>query len=285
MSLYYPPIIEGKLPACVKGTDNQVVITGPYILNKAVSSDEYNAIAIKIKTVTTGTTKLETSTTTCKALNTTTRMLNASFVLSVDDSKKLTIGNYYKVQIAFEKGSDKSPWSSVGVMKYTNRPEILIEGLDPGCDNINPTLFAGLYKNNDPAEKLYSYNFTIYDSDNNIYETSGDVMYDGTGNSMDGTQLNCSMSWCPRKGLMEDKIYKIILTVKTINDYCGSSAEYNITAETTIDARLPARLLATPDYDNGCVILRLIPKDEKNEQRFSGRFVISRYCKSKNMWN
>ena len=245
MSLYYPPIIEGKLPACVKGTDNQVVITVPYILNKAISSDEYNAIAIRIKTVTTGTIKLEISTATCKALNTTTRTLNASFVLSVDDSKKLAVGNYYKVQIAFEKDGDKSPWSSVGVIKYTNRPEILIEGLDSGRDNINPTLFAGLYKNNDPAEKLYSYNFTIYDSDNNIYETSGDVMYDGTGNSMVGTQLNCSMSWCPRKGLMEDKIYKIILTVKTINDYCGSSAEYNITAETTIDARLPARLLAT----------------------------------------
>lgn len=286
MSLYYPPIIEGKLPACMKSAaSNTIVMSIPYVLNKAVSKQDYDQMSIMIKTVTTGTIKLITDTASCQSLDNTTNMLTASFNLTSEQSELLTVGNYYKVQIAFKKGENQGPWSNIGIIKYTYKPTLEIQGLSPGVDNQSPTLFVGEYKTRDTTEKLYSYNFSILDSNNNIYDTSGDVVYDGSNTAIVDGQLTCLMSWCPTKALSEDRSYKIIVTADTINGYHAIGAIYPITAENTVDARLPAKLLVIPDYDNGCVELRLISNSSGEEERFSGHFVISRYSKSKNMWN
>lgn len=286
MSLYYPPIIEGKIPACVKNADGSTVITVPYILNKAVGNNDYDSMYLLVKTVTTGTEKIRQKTNSCKILNTSTNMLTAAFTIEQTDANKLTIGNYYKVQVAFAKDDNIGPWSSIGIMKYTNKPTLVLQGLDAGIENINPTLFTGVYTiDNDPTEKIYSYNFTIKDNNDNIYDTSGDLVYDGSNNEIIDTQLKCSMSWMPTKTLDENKLYKIVLSTETINGYKVISAEYTITAENTVDARLPAKLLATPDYDNGCIELRLISTSTGDEEeRFSGHFIISRQSKSNNAW-
>jgi hypothetical protein len=84
------------------------------------------------------------------------------------------------VQIAFKEGSTQSPWSSVGVIKCTSKPTININSLTVGVDNVNPSIYHATYENADVSEKLYTYNFTIYDNDNNIYETSGDLIHNGS---------------------------------------------------------------------------------------------------------
>jgi hypothetical protein len=53
---------------------------------------------------------------------------------------------------------------------------------------------------------------------------------------------------------------------------------YVVKVGDTINANIPARLLATPDYDNGCVQLSLIKREADTiEVPFTGKFVISRY--------
>nr|DAI51086.1 MAG TPA: hypothetical protein [Caudoviricetes sp.] len=66
-------------------------------------------------------------------------------------------------------------YSTVGVVKYTTNPKVEILSLQSGI-NINPTTFYGRYsqEDGDTTEKVYSYRFDIYDSDNVIYDTSGD---------------------------------------------------------------------------------------------------------------
>jgi hypothetical protein len=80
--------------------------------------------------------------------------------------------------------------------------------------------------------------------------------------------------------------YRITLSVISINGYRKTTSPYVIKAASTVDANIPAKLLATPDYDNGCVHLQLIkPSIYENEQVFSGSFVISRYTKHLNTWD
>jgi hypothetical protein len=68
----------------------------------------------------------------------------------------------------------------VGVIKCTYAPSVSISSLQPGIDNINPSVFVGTYINKDVTEKLYAYTFTIYDADNKVYETSGKLIHNGS---------------------------------------------------------------------------------------------------------
>jgi hypothetical protein len=63
------------------------------------------------------------------------------------------------------------------------------------------------------------------------------------------------MQWQPFKSLKSYIRYKIILSVTTINGFVQTTAPYTIKAASTVKANIPAKLLATPDYDNGCVHL------------------------------
>jgi hypothetical protein len=59
-----------------------------------------------------------------------------------------------------------------------------------------------------------------------------------------------------------------------------------IKAVSTVDAHIPAKLLATPDYDNGCIHLSLIkPHGAAKEEVFSGSFLVSRYSANLETWD
>lgn len=291
----YPPLIEGKLPAFAIDDATSVKINVPYALNKAVSLQDFSKMAIMIKTVTTGTKKLAIDTADCQMQSFGSKQYYASFMFLKEalagDTSLTTFspvaGNYYKIQLAFKYGEQQSPWSSVGVIKCTNVPRVFIKNLEPDINNINPNLYVGIYENKDVTEKLYSYTFTIYDENNQIYETSGELIHNGTADeNIAGIGVRATMQWTPQKTLPEDKIYRIALTIHTINDYVKDSIAYAVKAATTVDANIPAYLLATPDYDNGRILLSLVkkPEDEK-EKPFTGNFVISRYTAKTNTWH
>jgi hypothetical protein len=94
-------------------TNDATILHIPYILNKAVSLNDFDQMAIMIKTVTTGAMKYN-YTTVSKAESyylTAKSLYNAVFTIYKDDSKEdepdiptftPIIGNYYKVQIAFK---------------------------------------------------------------------------------------------------------------------------------------------------------------------------------------
>ncbi len=192
----------------------------------------------------------------------------------------------------YERSDSVSPMSSVGIIKCTSPINLTIQNLTSGALNANPVSFTGMYKNTDTTEKVYSYCFTMYDDNNQVFETSGDLIHNS---SSDETKLNASSSkmeytavdtWSLTKSLLKGKIYRIAYSVKTINDYHSETSPYSIKEASTVDANIPAKLLADVDNDNGCVNLKFIkPKEINEEIPFSGNFVITRYSENLNTWN
>jgi hypothetical protein len=52
-----------------------------------------------------------------------------------------------------------------------------IKDLKTGELNNSPTLYVGTYINSDVTEKLYSYQFIVYDTNDEIYDTSGELIH------------------------------------------------------------------------------------------------------------
>lgn len=294
--LNYPPLIEARLPAFGMTQDaEQVLINVPYVLNKAVSKDDFDNMAIRVKTVTTGTVKLNMLSSTCKVIDASTQTRYARFVIGDDDLATFSpvIGNYYKIQLAFAKdvvdgkATMQSPWSSVGIIKCTAIPTVTIDNLYTDRDNINPTLYVGKYTNLDVTEKVYSYNFIIRDEADQIYETSGDIIHNNVNDeNISGIGVQSTFQWRPYKTLQDGRQYTIVLSITTINNYIKTSAAYVVKVGETVDANIPARLVATPDYDNGRVELSLIKREaDEYEIPFTGNFIISRYSENTNTWN
>jgi hypothetical protein len=68
-----------------------------------VSKDDFDNMVLRLKTVTTGTEKLNMLSSTCKVIDATTKSRYSRFLVNGTNlaSFNPTIGNYYKVQLAF----------------------------------------------------------------------------------------------------------------------------------------------------------------------------------------
>ena len=153
-------------------------------------------------------------------------------------------------------------------------------------DNINFKTYTGIYRNEDTTEKVYSYRFTIYDFDNNIVETSGDLIHNTSNDEIINSAWQSTDTWQTTANLVDGKKYRIGYSIKTINDCYVETDLYTIKNSSTVDANLQAKLLATVDNDNGCISLSLIkPKDLREEVPVTGNFVISRYSDNLQTWN
>ena len=298
--LSYPPMIEGKLPAFVQGKNpGTTTIIIPFLLNRVVSRNDFNAMSLKITTVTGNRTQVTIDTELIN-YNAQTNNYYATFVINNSASSTSNfignIGQYYKAQVAFKNTTKTgnvvtaftlSAWSSVGVIKCTAEPVITLDTLDLSSDNINYTYFTGKYINSDRTERVYSYSFTIYDKYNNIHETSGELIHNTAEND---TIVNNTWqsydTWHSTKSLRDNMQYTIIYSVTTNNGYNKSSHPYRLKNADVILSDFNAKLLAIPDYDNGCIQLQLIkPHDQLNETELNGNFVINRYSENLKSWN
>jgi hypothetical protein len=184
--LNYPPQIERKIQAFAYEVGDVIKINVPYTLNKAISLNSFNKIALLVKSSTTGLVKWRGTTNECKMYSNILHSYYASFTIpkSGQNSFDPVAGNYYKLQIAFVNDESQSNWSSVGITKCTNIPVLSIDSLVNEIDNTNPDTFIGVYENSDATEKIYSYKFTIIDDTGKEFETSGDVIHNGTNDEV-----------------------------------------------------------------------------------------------------
>lgn len=171
MAKLYPPNIEGSIPAFY-GT----VLTVPFSMNRSVGRQEVSGITLKVKTIQSNSFLFEID-------NGVIRWGGTNPSVLFDLSKyieKLNAGQFYKIQIAYiDTYGVIGYYSTVGVVKYTDRPSITIEGLDTlKINNFNHS-FVGTYMPgpDDPTEKEYSYRFVITDSADNIVEDSGTCVH------------------------------------------------------------------------------------------------------------
>ena len=283
MAKLFPPVIEGIVPAFYDNSKGEISITLPFTMNRAVSQSQVKGLAIKIKTVQssnylyTGTTEdifnfeLEDS---CWV----------RFNISKEDVPQMKIGSSYKFQIAYiDKTDTIGYYSTVGVGKYTAKPNLSINSLVAGQINSHQYHYTGFYsqKDKDPTESVYSYRFDVYDSDNNIIATSGDQLH----NSVNDTEIYESYDeYFLARDLPLDKAFFIVYTVNTINGMTISTPKYKIMQKLSIDPEIKATLSAAHNYENGYITISLV--GEKNndgmEEPATGAFLLTRACEDSN---
>lgn len=275
----YPPSIESKLPAF---TGSFLKI--PFNMNKTVSSNEVFGMVVLIKTAQNGIIIGNQSIAGKMTQDEETGQYYAVFDLSKEIQQKLIIGSYYKVQIAYKDLIDEIGYfSSIGVIKYTSLPKLSIPQLE---NSFNSTYnYTGVYSQEneiengsitvkrDQSEKIYSYCFEITDVSNNVIISSGTQLH----NSENDTDLYISEDqWINKVDLPADQYYFITYKVTTMNGLEVSTQKYKILNQDSIDIELPIKLLATLNYDDGCIKLELEEQKTDEDSIIDHSIMVSR---------
>lgn len=285
MARLAPPIVEGTIPA-FWGT----AITVPFAMNRSVSTEQVAQMVLKIKTIASS-----TYLGTVKG-NIDWKTMTVRFELSeqVEIVKNLHPGQFYKIQMAFQdyaidaKGKkidgEIGYYSAVSVVKHTSQPTVVIDGLKTNLINNHTLTYIGHYsqegENADTTEKEYKYQFTIYDSNKNIYMTSGEQLH----NSLNDTEYNSSNDvYDCEYELLPGQTYYIQYTITTINNLVVSSYRYRIQQKISIEPNLNADIDLGLNFDNGYITVSLIPYMENGAPIGSnGAFLLSRACADSN---
>ena len=249
-----PPIIEGTLPAFY-GTE----LTVPFIMNKAVSINEFDSFEVKIKS----------------ALNN--ALIKTETVILYQDLNKvifnisadLVIGRYYKIQMAYRSGDIVGYYSDIGIAKYTTEPEVFIENLNK--DTINPHVYnyIGKYSqvNGDATEKVHSYCFNLY-QDNDLIKTTDWILHNS---NLDENGYESFDLFNLEEDLDLDKIYYIEYKIKTNNNLIVSSGKYPIKQKVLYASDQLINILPILNYENGYIELNF-----KSDKPLIGDFIISK---------
>lgn len=303
-----PPIIENTLPACYRDDKGMVMITIPFTMNRSVSIAQVCGFELKIKTIQTGS-HLYTITST----NPNNYVMNEKecyVIFELSDSKELLkVGQFYKIQLAYLSCSESDKrnydnklnsgeislqeyeaiiaekaitgyYSGASTIKYTTKPKIYINDFNMKKLNAFTHSFTGYYDQSegDITEKVYSYQFNIYDKNNAVVYSSGEQVHNSThddqnfGLSFDTFDLLVDLEY--------DVIYYIQYDVTTINKLILSSPKYRITNKETVDPEIHAELQAILNFNDSYVALTLCPTDSITLD--TGSFVITRACEDSN---
>lgn len=218
----YPPIISESIPPFYE--ENGVAkITIPFSMNPAVSMNDIQGFKLKIKTVFSNSLIAELE----NIIDPINKIENNKVSFSLTDFSEIKIGQFFKVQLAYIKNdNDKTIgyYSTVGIIKYTSKPSIKIKNLNQE-NNIPFTFFqyVGEYTpGEDITEKPYSYNFSLYDENDVLKETSGWLLH----NSSLNTNNIFTDIYSFKKDCLIKNGDKIQYSVRTINNLEISSPKY-----------------------------------------------------------
>ena len=264
-----PPILDSII-----GAQAGEYLKIPFQMNRSVAAVEVVTMVAIIKSV-------QTNTIIMDGIKASSNIYykNNSWWVDFNIGSALTIGQHYKVQLAYANGDVDSPnvgfYSSVATFKYTALPEILIQGLDDQTININTYEYTGAYINEkDKSEKVYSYWFNIYKLGNEtLNASSGELLHNS---STDKESDRSTDTWTTRLGDSND--YLIEYFVKTINGLEVSSPKYRIANNQTVESNI----LKYYDFnainvnDGAYVELSLTPKANTENKMLNGQFVLLR---------
>ena len=279
----FPPMIESKLPAFA-GAEMRI----PFTMNRAVGLSQVKQMSVIIKTSQTGTIiadGLLGSYSYSEETKNYTAVFNLGDLYSkILASRKVSPGQYYKVQIAYVDANGLAGYySTAGIIKCTTVPFLEILSLNSNYYGIGS--YTGQYSQSgddkDGSEKVYSYQFFLRDAKDNIVATSGEQIHDYS----DDTDTTVSQdTWNLTLELVDGIPYYISYKVTTMNGYVAESQRYVITQSESIDPNLPCKLIAVSDFDDGCTQLFIRPIANKP---LNGSFVLSRASSEDNYgtWN
>ena len=280
MSKLLPPIIDGIIPAFYTDDKKGTQITVPFSSNRAVSPAQVGGFALKLKTVqsTTYLFDLKIKSTDEIPGFDKANFNYATFTLTDDQVAQLRRGQYYKVQIAYIDLNDiVGHFSSVGSIKYTTKPELSIMNLDSALINSHKYNYTGIYsqQGKDITEKVYSYQFDVYDELESLYYTSGEQIHNA---SEDTEQDNSADLFKLPQDLPLNKSFYIKYSITTNNGLTLSTPKYRIMQKISIDPDIKADLKAELDFENGYIDIFLtnIKNRYDEDTPVVGAYVLSR---------
>lgn len=235
----YPPTINGTLPAFYgeKNGNGAVVarITVPFSMNRAVSSSEIGGFSLKIKTVQSNT-LLAIVSSDGEDISNVLSNRKVSFTLQEGILAKIKIGQFLKVQLAYkskDEGNTVGYYSTVGIIKYTSKPIVYIEDFKDNQSRIETfrSSYTGIYETSkDKSERPYSYNFSLFDKDFQLIESSGWLLHNTTINNVASESLSLNKTtdvYTFKTQVASDKEYFLQYSVRTINNLEISSPLYS----------------------------------------------------------
>lgn len=283
MAKLYPPQLEGTIPAFY-AENGTAFLTIPFAMNQAVSKSDISAIAVKIKSILNSEVLTTQETTNIDYQN------NVLTINLENYQDFLTVGQFYKVQIAYvhkekdETISETGYYSTVAITKFTAKPTVSLAGdYKPGKLYSAAYAYTGEYKQKDmisvdSTEKVYSYEFVIYDENGNLYLSSGEKLH----NHENDTEGNISTdTWELTEALPEDQIFTLYYKVKTSNGLEESSSGYKIYTGETVEPTVAVKVIAETDNENGLAIVSLETEKEEEATTLNGTFILSRTKDSK----
>ena len=279
----YPPYVELSIPAQLmpdeSASETTTVLKVPFQLNKAVSWADLGSdkrVALILKTVSTGKVLLDGFLGQVITYDKTAKTPVAKFEIPKRDFTPSN-GQYYKVQIAFISDTGKiGYYSDVTVTKFTASPIVQIADMNEEGINAAKYVYTGTYETTDISEKVYYYEFNIYD-----YET--DLLHDSSGkllhNSNTDTERNKSSdTWTSYKTLVNERQYKIVYKVYTTNGLIIETQAYPIMALETLDlVSKNTEFIATLHPEDAYVHIHILPKDlDAKIKAITGNFILVR---------
>ena len=196
MARLYPPVIEEVLSAfCLTLDDDKnkigASINIDFNLNKAVSETEISGLALRMRTISTNNYVIDETLKgdEGKAFNLNLVTGTSTFQITAsnnpDNVEKIKVGQYYKVQLAFiDLNGNIGYWSTVATIKCVAKPKVIIANYDPKDANIFSNEILGEYiqdtSTGDSSEKVYSYQFQLYDNEGNIIDDTGEQLHNSS---------------------------------------------------------------------------------------------------------
>ena len=268
-----PPQISSKLPAFAEGK-----LRIPFNLNRAVGRNQFETMSVIIRTVSTNVQKAILFSKNITPKHGAPGEYVVEFTYN-DGEFQPQVGQYYKVQLACVDtvSNPEEPvvgyYSSVGVIKHTAKPRVIIRGRE-GDGILNNTYeYTGLYsqEGGDPTEKVYSYCFNLYDENNKLVATSGEQVHNS---STDVEVYESTDVWTLRKKLTPNINYQIEYSITTMNGYSDGSGKYSVLEASTVPPNLAARLKAIPNREDAYIDLLLV--GDGLDKLYSGSFILLR---------
>ena len=266
----YPPTISGSLPAFYNdGGTARIAV--PFSMNKAVNSSEIKGLSLKIKTVQSNTFICDLQT----IGNVQTMIANKVAIfdwININDNssnmKKVTIGQFLKVQMAYiDQNNNPGYYSTVGIIKYTAKPQIFIEGLgeDPNRIDAFRSSYTGVYQpGEDKSERPYSYKFSLYDQNMNLIESSNWLLHNTTINNVASESLSLEATtdtFSFNTTVNPDNTYYLQYSVRTINNLEVNSPLYPCLEPSVGVSDLNATLYASNVFEEGYINVQFVPAE------------------------
>lgn len=276
--IIYPPLIAEQIPAFTSSG-----ISVPFTWNPAVPKDDNISIRLQVK-------DYFTSKVICHSNKDVKATLGTAFFdipINEKGEEYLSVGRYYKIQIAYVDGDTDSEltYSSVVLGKYIEKPaKIAItnasgENIDNNTNN--PVVYYGLYERTQYNEPLYSYCFTFRNSYGEVIETTGEVVWDNKNDIKTTDKTYASKpSYTLKTELETNKLYTMTFEVRTVNNY-SNMASVIVTRGSAPDADCEFDLIASANEEDGYIELSL---GNSNRKHMNKSFYLERSIKGSNVW-